>query len=113
MASNSIFVRQLYQTVLARDPDASISSWTNVLDTGFFSRAQVVYEFLRSPEYEAGVETVGRLYYAVNKQALDLASYPLPWLSEDCPVYMSWHKSSGQDTGLNWLKDQVRAVSSF
>ncbi|HHQ4600028.1 TPA: LysR family transcriptional regulator [Aeromonas veronii] len=46
-------------------------------------------------------------------QALDLASYPLPWLSEDCPVYMSWHKSSGQDTGLNWLKDQVRAVSSF
>lgn len=74
MASNSIFVRQLYQTVLARDPDASISSWTNVLDTGFFSRAQVVYEFLRSPEYEAGVETVGRLYYAVNKQVLDLAS---------------------------------------
>lgn len=74
MASNSVFVRQLYQTVLARDPDASISSWTNVLDTGFFSRAQVVYEFLRSPEYEAGVETVGRLYYAVNKQVLDLAS---------------------------------------
>ena len=49
----------------------------------------------------------------VFRQALDLASYPLPWLSEDCPVYMSWHKSSGQDTGLNWLKDQVRAVSSF
>ena len=44
---------------------------------------------------------------------LDLASYPLPWLSEDCPVYMSWHKSSNQDAGLNWLKQQVRTVCSI
>ncbi|MGL4506187.1 MAG: LysR substrate-binding domain-containing protein, partial [Aeromonas sobria] len=44
---------------------------------------------------------------------LALASYPLPWISEDCPVYMSWHKSSNQDAGLNWLKQQVRNVCSF
>lgn len=74
MASNSIFVRQLYQTILARDPDAAISSWANALDTGFFTRAQVVHSFLTSAEYEQGVETISRLYYAVNKQALDLAS---------------------------------------
>lgn len=74
MASNSVFVRQLYQTILARDPDAASSSWTNVLDTGFFTRAQVVHNFLTSAEYEQGVETIGRLYYAVNKQTLDLAS---------------------------------------
>lgn len=39
-----------------------------------FTRAQVVHSFLTSAEYEQGVETISRLYYAVNKQALDLAS---------------------------------------
>ncbi|MFB2862669.1 LysR family transcriptional regulator [Aeromonas sp. MdU4] len=43
--------------------------------------------------------------------SLQLASYPLPWPSEDGSVYMSWHKSANQDAGLNWFKQQVQAVS--
>lgn len=75
MASNSVFVRQLYQTILARDPDAASSSWTNVLDTGFFTRAQVVHNFLTNAQSTSrGWRRLATCTMPSNKQTLDLAS---------------------------------------
>ena len=80
MASNTTFVRQLYQIVLARDPDAASSNWITMLDSGFFTQPQVLYHFLSSSEYEQGAETIGRLYYAANGATLDLVNLQT-WMS--------------------------------
>lgn len=65
MTSNFTFVRQLYQTVLARDPDSTGTTyWTDQLDTGFATRAGVAYNFFSLPEYKTEVEPLARLYYA-------------------------------------------------
>ncbi len=80
MASNTTFVRQLYQIVLARDPDAASSNWITMLDSGFFTQPQVLYHFLSSSEYEQGAETIGRLYYAANGATLDLFNLQT-WMS--------------------------------
>lgn len=73
MASNQTFVRQLYQTVLARDPGTTeTTGWSTPLDSGFYTRAQVAYNFLSSAEYQSGVQSLARLYYGAFQRVPDV-----------------------------------------
>ena len=73
MASNQTFVRQLYQTVLARDPGTTeTTGWSTPLDSGFYTRAQVAYNFLSSAEYQTGVQSLARLYYGAFQRVPDV-----------------------------------------
>jgi glucose/arabinose dehydrogenase len=51
--SNGDFVTALYQNVLGRSPDPSgFQYWTNQLNSGAFSRGQVMLGFSESPEFK-------------------------------------------------------------
>lgn len=47
-------------------------------------------------------------HLALVSDALALKGFPIPWPSDDCPLYMCWHQSQDQDPGLNWLQTQIR-----
>lgn len=100
--TNSTFVRQLYQTVLARDPDAAGSSfWTGQLDSGFFTRGQVAFNFLGGGEYEQGAEVLARLFYAAFKRIPDM------------PGLQFWMSVARQGAGLDQIATQFVKSSEF
>ncbi len=102
MVSNSTFVRQLYQTALARDPDTGGASyWSGELDRGFYTPAMVAYNFFASAEYQQGVETVSRLYYAAFKRAPDV------------PGVQFWMNISRQGATLDQIATQFVASAEF
>jgi len=70
--TNRDYTTGLYQTFLARQPDAAgLDYWSQRLDSGFFTRAQVAYTFLTAPEYNSAAEEVARLYLAAFKRIPD------------------------------------------
>jgi len=72
--TNRDYTTGLYQTLLARQPDsAGLDYYSQRLDSGFFTRAQVAYTFLTCPEYNHTAETVARLYLAAFKRIPDIA----------------------------------------
>lgn len=72
--TNHEFVKGLYQTFLARQPDTSgLDYYSQRLDSGFFTRAQVAYTFLTLPEYNTSAEAVSRLYLAAFKRIPDIS----------------------------------------
>ena len=102
MVSNSTFVRQLYQTALARDPDAGGSAyWSVQLDSGFYTPAMVAYNFFASTEYQQGVETIARLYYAAFKRPPDV------------PGVQFWMNIERQGASLDQIATQFIASAEF
>jgi hypothetical protein len=87
--SNQGFVEQLYRNVLGREGEAAgVANWTSALNTGTFSRGQVLVGFSESAEHiallrpavEAGLwdqnenaTAVARLYHATLDRAPDAA----------------------------------------
>ena len=102
MASNSTFVQKLYQTILARDPDVPGSAyWTKQLDTGVLSQPQVAYYLFSSPEYQQGVEVIGRLY--------DAAFLRMP----DLPGLQYWMSILRQGANLDFIATQFVTSPEF
>lgn len=102
MVSNSTFVRQLYQTALARDPDTGGSAyWAAQLDSGFYSPAMVAYNFFASTEYQLGVETISRLYYAAFKR------------TPDVPGIQFWMNVERQGASIDQIATQFVASAEF
>ncbi len=63
---NLAFVRQQYLDFLNRDPEpAGLNFWTSQLNSGALSRAQVVYEYFRSPEFQDNGGYIARLYTGI------------------------------------------------
>jgi len=61
----TVFVQQVYQDFLNRDPDAGGSDyWVNAIDVDNVPRAQLVEDFLNSAEFGQTVSPVTRLYFA-------------------------------------------------
>ncbi len=70
--TNRDYTIGLYQTFLARQPDsAGLDYYSQRLDSGFFTRAQVAYTFLTCPEYNPAAESVARLYLAAFQRIPD------------------------------------------
>lgn len=79
--TNREYTTGLYQTFLDRQPDAGgLDYYTQKLDSGFLTRAQVAYSFLASPEYNTAAEAVARLYLAAFKRIPDASGLQF-WLS--------------------------------
>ena len=51
--SNTAFVTQLYANALHRAPDAGLTAWVSLLNSGQYTRAEVVQGFSESPEHVA------------------------------------------------------------
>jgi Domain of unknown function (DUF4214) len=60
-----LFVMQQYRDFLGREGDpGGISFWTNLINSGSLTRAQVIDSFFNSPEFQGTVSPVTRLYFA-------------------------------------------------
>ncbi len=60
-----LFVMQQFRDFLGREGDpGGINFWTNELNTGTATRAQVIDAFFNSPEFQGSVSPVTRLYFA-------------------------------------------------
>lgn len=79
------FVDELYQNTLKRAPDpAGESYWINALNTGAFTRAQVVTAFIVSPEFVAGnrnLVNASMLYFGFLRRNSDPSGLSF-WLGE-------------------------------
>ena len=62
--STSAFVDQLYLTLLGRDADTGgRDHWSQLIDAGTLSAAEVTRQFIDSPEFAGAVAPLTRLYY--------------------------------------------------
>jgi Domain of unknown function (DUF4214)/Putative Ig domain/Ig-like domain from next to BRCA1 gene/Matrixin len=60
-----LFAMQQYRDFLGREGDSGgINFWTNYLNTGSGTRAQVIDNFFNSPEFQGTASPVTRLYFA-------------------------------------------------
>ena len=64
-ASTSSFVKQQYLDLLGREAaESGLNFWTNKIDTGLASRADLVNEFVFSNEFQDKIAPISRLYQA-------------------------------------------------
>lgn len=42
----------------------------------------------------------------------DLQNLPVPWETDNCPIYINWHQPLERDAGLMWLVTQFRSLFS-
>lgn len=71
-ASPRLFVRQVYRDFLDREGDASgIEHWVGELTAARTNRAQIIDQFLLSPEFADQVAPVVRLYFAYFQRVPD------------------------------------------
>ncbi len=64
--NNEAFVRQLYLDILSRTGDtAGVNAWTNWINTGVYTRAQVASQFFQSAEFSVSGSYITRLYLAI------------------------------------------------
>lgn len=65
LQSDREFVQQQYRDFLSREGDSfGVAHWENQLANGAASRAQVIQQFLQSPEFQGRIAPVMRLYLA-------------------------------------------------
>ena len=68
------FVRQQYLDFLSRHADsAGVTHWEELLRTGKITRAELVQQFLASPEFQGRIAPVVRLYFAYFQRVPDYA----------------------------------------
>ncbi len=66
LSDNGAFARQQYLDFLNREPDqAGLDFWASQINSGALSRAQVVFEFFRSPEFQGNGAYIARLYTGI------------------------------------------------
>lgn len=69
-----LFAMQQYRDFLGREGDADgITTWSNQLDSGATTRAQVVDNFFNSGEFQGVIAPVARLYFAYFLRVPDFA----------------------------------------
>lgn len=72
--STSAFVEQLYLTFFGRPADdAGRAHWSQAIDAGAISAAEVTRQFLESAEFADAVAPVARLYYSAFERIPDAA----------------------------------------
>lgn len=78
--STPAFVEQLYLSFFGRPADAAGRAyWSQALDAGVMTAAEVTHTFLTSPEFVSAVEPVVRLYYSAFNRIPDSAGLAF-WL---------------------------------
>lgn len=68
------FVQNLYNSLYQREPDQTgLDYFTDRLESGYFTRAQVAHDFLVGEEYADTPEIISRLYFATFERSPDYA----------------------------------------
>jgi len=99
---DTAFVRQVYLDFLNREPDQEgLDYWVGQLSTGARTRAEVVEQYLLSPEFGEKIAPVVRLYFAYFLR--------LP----DYDGLMYWVNHYGQGTSLDEISDAFASSTEF
>ena len=89
----SAFVTLLYENVLGRAPDgAGLAAWSNAIDTGTRSRAEVVLGFSESAEFIARTADVALQYALASAQAI--------WADDVFRLYQATLDRAPDEAGL-------------
>lgn len=82
MVAASLFVDQLYKTLLGRVPDAQGKSyWISEIDSGRLSASEVTNAFIQSHEFSGSVTPVALLYYTALGRIPDASGLQY-WVSQ-------------------------------
>jgi Domain of unknown function (DUF4214)/Putative binding domain, N-terminal len=101
-SSDAGFVRQLYNDLLQRDPDADgLTYWSGILSSGAMSRASVAASFFESQEFSEYGLYVIKLYVAV------LARFP------DVPGFTYWVSVLGSGASQSDLAEMFVNTPEF
>jgi CHRD domain/Domain of unknown function (DUF4214) len=69
-----LFVKQLYRDMLGREGEGTgVDGWLNLINSGSYSRSQVIDSFIYSQEFAASVSNVVRMYFAAFQRLPDYA----------------------------------------
>ncbi|QLQ13035.1 MAG: DUF4214 domain-containing protein [Brevundimonas sp.] len=115
--SNQQFVEQLYRNVLDREGDAGgIQTWTNALNGGTHTRAQVLLAFSESAEHKDVTQgTLDQGLWVADDLALQIARlYDAAWNRlPDEGGLMTWRNALGGGMTLQAIADLFAGAAEF
>ena len=117
-----LFVRQQYRDVFRREGDAGgVSYWSGNIAAGTTTREQLIYGFVRSPEFRNSIAPIARLYLAYFGRAPDYngllhwmgqfhAGAPLDAISDAFALSPEFVQAYGQKTNAEFVQLVYRNI---
>ncbi|MFZ6775072.1 DUF4214 domain-containing protein, partial [Undibacterium sp. SXout7W] len=97
-----LFAMQLYRDVLFREGDTGgIAYWSNQINSGTMTRAQVAASFMASPEFQSGIGGLTRLYFGAFDRLPDREGLAY-WIAQEKTGVMLKDVSSAFVAGLEF-----------